>query len=203
MVTKRKRPSYIEFPCTVLCDSAEKYPYQFLGIKSDARRKYAPYNVTCERVSLWTGDYSLKGHSGEYSIDGEIFGEEPLVDVAGWKGTLEYDSSAEKTITIERKNPQDFIQSLIDSRRTFEDSVSRMNEFAHAFIVVEAELSEIITLVETTTKKNPFSILQTINSWNVQYPRVQWKFVPGRRFAEITTFRLLQFAYERFQRANK
>lgn len=181
----RKRPTYIDFPPLILFDSSEQMPYTFLGIESDAKRKYIPYHVRTKRVSLDTGDYSLEGWSGHYSVEE--------------KGKRVYHTS--KTIlTIERKNPSDFISSLISGRSRFEECVRRMNCFRHAFIICEAELDSIYQQCLDTTKVQPQSILQTINSWQINYPNVHWRFLPGRRFAEVTTYRLMQFAYEKHLR---
>ena len=52
---------FIACPFVVLIDSREQLPYQFKGLKGDARQHGRPLVVTTEWAPLKSGDYSIKG----------------------------------------------------------------------------------------------------------------------------------------------
>ena len=60
-----------------------------------------------------------------------------------------------------------------------------------AAVIIEADWKTIIKEPPERSKLNPNSVLGTSTSWMIRYG-VPWIACPGRRFAEIYTFRLFQ-----------
>lgn len=54
---------------TILRDNNEQAPWTFDGLRHDASDKYRPMVVSIEVVSLYTGDYSLKGYENDFTIE--------------------------------------------------------------------------------------------------------------------------------------
>lgn len=166
---KKPKPTFVEFPATILIDTSEQLPYHFRELNADADHDHLPYVIRTEKANLKAtggGDYSIKG--------------------------------LEKTFfSLERKNPQDFLGSLTRGRKNFEAEIERLHsKFMRSAVVVEAEWSELIRICDEETQIAPKSVIRTVMSWNLRYPMVNWWFVPGRRSAEVLTFGLLRFAYE-------
>jgi DNA excision repair protein ERCC-4 len=53
--------SVIECPFVVVIDQREKLPFEFTGLRSDARQGRLPLAVRTQRAFLPTGDYSIAG----------------------------------------------------------------------------------------------------------------------------------------------
>lgn len=111
--------------------------------------------------------YGLK--SGDYSIAG-------LEDV----------------VAVERKSLKDFYQSISSERERFEREIARLNEsYRYALVVIEGDYEAIANPQGFTTvaAKTAF---RTIQSWEVRYPMVHWKWLPNRRVSEVYTYRQLE-----------
>ena len=98
----------------------------------------------------------------------------------------------ETHISIERKSLPDFLQSLGRSRRRFEQEIVRLNDYHFAVVIVEAEWSQVLSEGPAHSQMNLRSVRGTVVAWMQRYPRVHWEFLPGRRAAELATFRHLQ-----------
>jgi DNA excision repair protein ERCC-4 len=98
----------------------------------------------------------------------------------------------ETEIAVERKSLADLYHTLGQGRERFERELARLNDMKSARVVVEAEWSEIINAPPARSKLSPKSVYRSIIAWMERYPRVHWLPVPGRQFAEVTTFRVLQ-----------
>lgn len=114
-------------------------------------------------------------HTGDYSIEG-------------------YESE----ITIERKSLEDLYGTLGQGRDRFERELERIASFQHAFVVVEASWMKILESPPPQTRLAPKSVYRSILAWQQRIPHLHWWACHTRRFAEITTFRIL----ERFFRDN-
>jgi ERCC4-type nuclease len=95
-------------------------------------------------------------------------------------------------VAVERKSAADLFSTLSAGRRRFERELARLNELAAAWVVVEAEWSELLLAPPAHSRLNPKSVIRSVMAWQLRYPRVHWWMTPDRRFAESLTFRLLQ-----------
>lgn len=137
-------------------------------------REQAPYRFTgilddktCLEIVVPLRHYGLK--SGDYSIAG-------LEDV----------------VAVERKSLKDFYQSISSERDRFEREIARLNEsYRYALVVIEGDYEAIANPQGFTTvaAKTAF---RTIQSWEVRYPMVHWKWLPNRRVSEVYTYRQLE-----------
>jgi len=100
----------------------------------------------------------------------------------------------EDRITIERKSLPDLFGSTGRNRQRFEREFARMAAMDYAALVIEADLSTIITNPPEHSKMLPKSVYRTLLSWSLKYGIPVWP-CPDRIFAEKTTFILLDFWY--------
>lgn len=66
---------------------------------------------------------------------------------------------------IERKNPQDFLQSITHGRERFEDELRRLREYRWRLIVVEGDLTNMYRMSAT----HPHGILGSISSLTARH----------------------------------
>jgi hypothetical protein len=151
-------------PFVVLVDQQEKLPYQFTGLRADAREGRRPLAVTVKRGHLVTGDYSLE-------IDGRSYADR---------------------IAVERKSLEDAFGTLGQYRERFEHELARLQRLDFAAVVVEAEWDTIIRAPPERSQLRPKVVYRSILAWMQRYPKVHWVMCPGRQFAEVTTFRVLE-----------
>lgn len=107
--------------------------------------------------------------SGDYAIDG-------MVD----------------RCAVERKSLDDLYSTLGQHRDRFVRELERLAAMEVAWVVVEAELGEILGSPPLRSELNPKTVVRSMQAWMVRYPRVHWVCCPGRDFAEVMTFRLLE-----------
>lgn len=107
--------------------------------------------------------------SGDYSIDGH-----------------------EDSIAIERKSLPDLFGSLGKERSRFKREIERLSHMRYAAVVVESDWASVLNSPPEFSRLSPRSVYRTVLAWQVEFPSVHWWFCPTRRFAEITTFRLLE-----------
>jgi hypothetical protein len=156
------------FPATVIVDTREQHSFTFEGLRADACDGSRPLAVITARGTLQQGDYSL--------------------------------SCWERSIAIERKEMADLFQCCGKERGRFQRELERLQQLAAggppgstcAAVVCEADWSAITTAPPPYTSLKPKIVYRSVIAWQVRFPRVQWWFCPGRRFAEITTFRMLE-----------
>jgi ERCC4-type nuclease len=108
-------------------------------------------------------------NAGDYSIDGYA-----------------------RMVTVERKSLSDLAGSLTRGRRRFNAELERLREYDAAWIVCEAELSEMFTGVQFAPNFKPRTIVRSAMFWQIRYPRIHWWAVPGRDVAEAVTYQLLR-----------
>lgn len=150
--------------------------YQFPGTLVIDNREKKPYrfaDIPADKAEggEFVGINSRRGTlvSGDYSID-----------------------HMTHLVAVERKSKVDFYGTLGKGRARFERELDRLNQMDVALVIVEAEWSEVLTKPPKFSRVLPKSIHRSVLAFRVRYPRVQWDFVPGREFAERTTFRFLQ-----------
>jgi hypothetical protein len=74
--------------------------------------------------------------------------------------------------------------------------MERLRDYSAAWIVIEAEVSELIKGVKWASNVNMKSIFRTWMSWTLKYPNVHWSCWPGQAWAENVTYRLLEKWYQ-------
>ncbi len=110
--------------------------------------------------------------SGDYSIDG-----------------------LDSQVAIERKSLEDLYGSCTHGRDRFEREIGCLNEYFFSAVVIEATWPEIADPAATDptwrSRAVPESILGTITSWSIRYPRVHWWAVGLRQDCEQQVYRAL------------
>ena len=137
-------------------------------------REQAPYRFTgilddktCQEIIVHLEHYALK--SGDYSIVG-------LEDV----------------VAVERKSLQDFYGSISSGRERFQREIERLDAtYRYALVVIEGDWEDIMH-PESFTQVTAKTAIRTIQSWEVRYPTVHWKWLPNRRVSEVYTYRQLE-----------
>ncbi len=95
-------------------------------------------------------------------------------------------------MAVERKSLGDLFQSIGQERGRFEREIQRLSAMRYAAVVVEADWETICSSPPEQTRLTPKTIYRTVLAWQLAYPSVHWWMCPGRRFAEWTTYRLLE-----------
>lgn len=164
---KRKR-EFVECRFGIVVDDRESAPYRFQGMRDDRTR--LPLAVPLHTQRLKTGDYTLVGQ--------------------------------EHRLAIERKSLSDLFGTLSPKseggrrRERFVAELARMNEMEFAAVTVEATIPHIWHHPPPESDLSPKSVVRSIFSWKIKFPRVQWDFHESRLWSEMTVFRLLEKFYE-------
>lgn len=154
-------------PFTIISDQQEKHPFTFQNFFVPRKRKgqivEVPLLIDVEVRHLKTGDYAIDG----------------------W----------EDRVTVERKSLEDLYQTLSWGRERFHREMQRMRAMDIAWVVVETDWQYILNPPKKMTGEaqgmDPSAVYHTILSWQSRYPNVHWVLCTHRRFAEQTTFHLL------------
>lgn len=157
-------------PFSIVVDTREQAPYRFTGILED---RVKGQNEGKE-IIVHLEHYALR--SGDYSIVG-------LEDV----------------VAIERKSLQDFYGSISSGRERFEREIQRLYEtHRYACVVIEGDYEDIAN-PESFTQVLPKTAFRTIQSWEIRYPTVHWRWLPNRRVCEVWTYRQLEMFWRIWQ----
>jgi ERCC4-type nuclease len=109
-------------------------------------------------------------------------------------------SGFEHSIAIERKSLQDLYQSLTWERDRFEREIERLRDYEFSAVVIEADWLAIAAPMGVfpfwDNRTNPKSIIGTILTWSIRYPRTVWLPMPNRSYAERITLRILEKFYK-------
>lgn len=161
------RPKHLDLqicPFTVAIDTREQAPYHFTDLTTDSRHKYRPLIVPTTPATLPTGDYSIEGYEGR--------------------------------VTVERKSLDDAFGTFGADRDRWERELHRLAEIECASVVIEADWKTVMNSIRPTSEAGRSftskSFYRSLIAWQVRFPTVHWWLCPGRQFAEITTFRLLE-----------
>lgn len=95
-------------------------------------------------------------------------------------------------VAVERKSLNDLFHTLSQERDRFERELVRLQAMEFAAVMVEAEWTQILDDPPKFSHLLPKTVFRSVLAWQQRYPRVHWLFVPGREFAEVATFRVLQ-----------
>lgn len=98
----------------------------------------------------------------------------------------------ESRVAIERKSLADLYGTLGQQRDRFIAELQRLNQLAVAAVVVEADWNEILNSPPPRSHLPPKIVYRSVLAWQQEFPAVHWWFVPGRRLAEVTAFRVLE-----------
>lgn len=109
----------------------------------------------------------------------------------------------EDRVAIERKSLADLYSTLGHGRERFGRELARLNDLWFACVVVEAEWGTVMRHPPFRSELLPKTVYRSILAWMVRYPSVHWCLVPGREFAEVTTFRLLERFWKEWEREQR
>ena len=98
-------------------------------------------------------------------------------------------------VAVERKSLADLFGTIGQGRDRFERELERLNQMDFAAVVVEAQWSEVFDDPPRHSRLCPKTVFRSVNAWEQRYPRVHWSFLPGRDFAEVKAFRVLERFY--------
>jgi len=96
----------------------------------------------------------------------------------------------EDVVAIERKSKTDLYGTVGRGRARFEREVERLAALDAAAVVIECNLASLLRAPERS-RVSPSSVLNSLIAWSVRHRIPVWP-CPGRRFAEIVTYRLLR-----------
>lgn len=102
-------------------------------------------------------------------------------------------------VAVERKSHSDLLGSITHGRERFEREFVRLNQMDFAAVVVEADWQAMLIDNRHISRVTPTTITRTIFSWSIEYPRVHWFTCMNRRHGELTTFRLLEMFWRKWQ----
>ena len=116
--------------------------------------------------------------------------------------------NAEDEFVVERKSLEDLYGTLASGRERFKRELERISDCCvSGAVVIEADWAAIAAPTQVRSEwhsgMHPSSVIGTIQSWSIRYPKVHWWPMPSRPEAEWTAFQLLRFAFERLQQRLK
>jgi hypothetical protein len=162
---KARKP--LTCPFTVLVDTREQRPFTFLGLRADARQGRRPLIVPTTAATLNAGDYA----------------------------TMDTASGAALPVAIERKDIFDLYATLGRQRGRFVRELERLAALDFAAVVVESDWQAVLGAPPVHSRLNPKTVFRSVVAWQQRWPAVHWWFCPGRPFAEVVTFRMLERAW--------
>jgi len=126
-------------------------------------------------------------------------------DVQTTRGTLgsgDYSiAGLEEIVAVERKSKEDLYGTIGQGRDRFVRELERLSEFRFAAVVIEASWDEIVLDPPAHSRLHPKTVHRSIIAWQQRFPRVHWWACGDRRFAEITTLRILMRAGDEHAKA--
>jgi ERCC4-type nuclease len=96
----------------------------------------------------------------------------------------------EHEVAVERKSKADLYGTVGRGRARFEREIERLAAMERPAMVLECDLQSLLRSPERS-RVSPSSVLNSLIAWSVRHRIPVWP-CPGRRFAEIVTYRLLQ-----------
>lgn len=111
-------------------------------------------------------------------------------------------AGCESLFCVERKSLADLFACCGRERDRFEREFQRMADMRWSAVVVEADEFAVVHRPPRGTKIAPGTVVGTIESWSVRFPKTHWFLCHDRRAAEVKTYRLLARCWEQFGGAN-
>lgn len=184
-------------PFTILVDTREQLPYTFDGLFADSSKQYRPLKVITERCCLGVnrGDYSIRGFEPPHP--------ERSARLTGNAATDLEIGAMRPTISIERKSKADAASTILgwgDRRDNFKQELAILSGLNFGAIVIECTEQELIYDAPEfgikSAEENGKTIESSIESWRIEFNRVQWVFCGDRVEAERKVYRLLAKFWE-------
>ena len=97
----------------------------------------------------------------------------------------------ERMVCVERMTSADMACTLTKGRKEFRERMKRLGNYDVAWIVVEAELSDLGRGHPLWDEILPKSVYRAVSTWQLRYPAVRWWACAGQAVAEGVTFQLL------------
>jgi len=95
-------------------------------------------------------------------------------------------------VAVERKSLEDFFGCVGSDRERFEKQLARLDELPVGVMMIEADWQRVLRGAPNS-KLLPKTVVRSVIAWQQDYfPGVHWWFAPGKRAAEVFTFRMLQ-----------
>jgi len=165
----------VVLPFTVLVDTAEQLPFVFQGFTGDSDQDNRPLLVRTELQHLGPshGDYAVKGFEGHCHI--------------------------------ERKGPGDAIGTFLshgERRDRWDRTMEFLAEIPCAAVVIECSFGKLLSSIEARGSRSKSTLQKTLHcqvlAWEQDW-RVPFIFCDSRRFAELTTLRIMMRFYRHQQ----
>ena len=169
-------------PFTITIDTREQLPWDFAAIPADRRELGGAGQG---------GSVPVPPDSPSGQPSGAGFLVVPVVVSCLPAGDYSIQGYGGR-IAIERKSKSDLFSSIGQGRDRFERELARLNEMDFAAVVVECELSEILTDPPRHSELSPKTITRSVIAWQHRLPRVHWNFLPGRPAAQVWAYRTLE-----------
>lgn len=166
-------------PFTILVDSMEQHPFTFEGLRGDADRDYRPLIVPKEYKALGAGrgDYSLAGYEGRCHIERKSL-EDAHGTFLGWG----------------------------KRRDRFERTLDFLSQIECGAVVIECSFGVLCASVQSrgqkTKQENAKILHRQLLAWQQDF-RVPFIPCDNRRFAEKTTFRIIERFWRKQMEAAK
>jgi len=98
----------------------------------------------------------------------------------------------ETRVVVERKSKEDAYGTFGGGRERFVRELERMRQFESAMVVIEDDIRGCYFRPPPRSRFSPSSFINSIISWQVDFPTIHWMMLPGRAFAELFAFRFLE-----------
>lgn len=110
-------------------------------------------------------------------------------------------AGADYSVLIERKSKDDLFGTIGQGRARFQRELERLAQADYAAVVVEADWSMMHHVPPAYSQLTLKTVFRSVVAWQVRFPNVHWWFCPGRAFAEVATFRILERVWKDAQSA--
>ena len=201
---KNARDEMATFPATVVIDTREQLPFIFGGIRSLAKDGRRLIRIPTMRGTLSEGDYSLFSHEHLVSVE-----RKSLSDLFGVIGhdrerfeaeLLRLNEKVVAAVVVESDWRAVFnyypssLWNLLSylEKRTFRDDGLADEPRALEFARWLTDLQSLMQGPPPRSALNPKTVAASVLAWEQRFPRVHWHFSPNRRWAEVTTFKILE-----------
>jgi hypothetical protein len=98
----------------------------------------------------------------------------------------------EDRISVERKSLEDLYGTLTHGRERFERELERLQRMTFSAVVVEASWITVCRRPPERSQVIPKTIYRSILAFSQRYLKTHWYLCDSRRFAEVTTYRILE-----------
>jgi DNA excision repair protein ERCC-4 len=107
----------------------------------------------------------------------------------------------ESIVAVERKSIADLFGTIGQGRDRFVRELERLSAYRYAAVVFEATWDQIVFDPPAHSRLSAKTVHRSIVAWQQRFPRVHWWPCGNRRFAEITTFRILKRSHTEHMKA--